>query len=174
MQQLTPTQIARLKQKFRNQRQSTVNRIDKSGKPIIFKLTFEEWLDLWVTSGHLDKMGRNAGCYVMSRRNDLGNYEMGNVFIQPVEQNISEGHRGIPKNRGDYTLRKGTKHSQATRDKMRQDRKGHKYQKPNTPIMTPTGEFSCVKEAAEYLGIRPEAIHYYKRKYPTEWYYIIK
>lgn len=172
MHNLTPTQITRLKAKFRNQRQSTTRRIDKLGKPIIFKLTFEEWLDLWIQSGHLDKMGRSGGCYVMSRKNDLGNYEIGNVFIQSVEQNLSEGHRGIPKNRGDHNLRKGTKHSQSTRDKMKKDRKGVKYQKANSPIMTPAGEFSCIKEASEYLSITPEAIHYFKRKYPHDWYYI--
>lgn len=172
MHNLTPEQISRLKKKFATQRQSTLRRIDRSGKPIIFKLTFDEWLNLWVTSGYLDKMGRSGGCYVMSRKNDLGNYELGNVFIQSVEQNLSEGHRGRPKNRGNHNLRKGVKHDQATKDRMKAERKGRKYQKANTPIMTPAGEFSCIKEASEYLSITPEAIHYFKRKYPSDWYYI--
>lgn len=174
MHNLTELQIRRYKKKFIVQRTTCLRRIDKAGKPIIFKLTFEEWLDLWISSGHINKMGRSAGCYVMSRKNDLGNYELGNVFIQPVEENIREGHKGLSKNRGDHNIRKGQKHSAATLAKMSAVHKGAVYQKPNTPIMTPAGEFSCIKEACEYLGITSPAIHYFKRKYPNDWYYVIK
>lgn len=51
------------------------------------KLTFEEWLQIWVDSGHLHERGRKRGQYVMSRVNDLGSYEVGNVFIQTGKQN---------------------------------------------------------------------------------------
>lgn len=174
MHNLTQRQLTRLKLKFRTQRQSTISRIDKSGKPIIFKLTFDEWLDLWMASGKIDLMGRTSGSYVMSRYNDLGDYEVGNVFIQPVEDNIRDGHKGLPKNRGNHNLRRGEKHTQATKDLMKKQRKGRSYQKKNTPIMTPAGEFATILEAAEYLNITPPAIHYFKRKYPNDWYYVIK
>ena len=172
MYNLSKEQIARYKQKWRIQRYNASLREDKKGKQIQFKLTFEEWLDIWMSSGKMDQMGRSKGMYVMSRRNDLGDYEVGNVFIQLNEKNLSEGHRGLSKNRGDHTIRKGEVHTEETKAKMSAAHKGFKYQKPNTPIMTPAGQFSCIKEACEYLGITSPAIHYFKRKYPTEWYYI--
>lgn len=169
---LTKKDLARYKQKYRIHRYNASLRLDRQGNPIQFNLSFDEWMDIWFTSGYVHLMGRSAGSYVMSRNNDIGNYEVGNVSIQPVEQNIREGHKGLSKNRGDHTIRKGVKHDQATKDQMSADRKGRKYQKPNTPIMTPAGQFDCIKEASEYLNITPEAIHYFKRKYPEEWYYI--
>ncbi len=57
-----------------------------------FKLSFEEWLSIWETSGKLDERGNRGGKYVMSRYKDRGAYEVGNVFIQPFSDNISEGN----------------------------------------------------------------------------------
>ena len=37
---------------------------------IDFKLSFEEWLDIWLQSGFYDKRGIGKGSYVMSRYND--------------------------------------------------------------------------------------------------------
>lgn len=54
------------------------------------RLTFEEWFDIWWTSGYWFKRGRGVGTYCMSRYNDLGDYEIGNVFIQTNEQNTRD------------------------------------------------------------------------------------
>lgn len=54
-------------------------------------LTFEEWYQIWLDSGHYHERGRNKGQYVMSRIGDQGNYEVGNVFIQKTEDNLSQG-----------------------------------------------------------------------------------
>jgi hypothetical protein len=57
---------------------------------IKMELTFEEWLDIWVSSGHWHERGSKTGQYVMSRVGDKGNYAIGNVFIQLATQNSSD------------------------------------------------------------------------------------
>jgi hypothetical protein len=54
---------------------------------IDFQLTFEEWWDIWQQSGKWNERGFRKGQYVMSRKNDIGPYAIGNVFIQLSEDN---------------------------------------------------------------------------------------
>ena len=56
---------------------------------ISFRLTFEEWMQIWSDSGKLSERGCRRTCYVMSRYNDDGAYEVGNVFIQRMDINSS-------------------------------------------------------------------------------------
>ncbi len=65
---------------------------------IEFNLTYEEWYDIWYKSGKWEQRGARKGQYVMSRYNDTGAYEMGNVFIQPHEENRREAMLGKPAN----------------------------------------------------------------------------
>lgn len=65
---------------------------------IMFNLTYEEWWDIWQQSGKWELRGPNKGQYVMSRYNDVGPYEIGNVFIQPSEENRREAMLGKPAN----------------------------------------------------------------------------
>ncbi len=66
-----------------------------SQRTIPFKLTFEQWYNIWQESGKWDHRGRGSGKYVMSRKNDKGAYEIGNVFIQSNARNVSDGRKGI-------------------------------------------------------------------------------
>jgi len=52
---------------------------------IEFKLTFEEWWDIW--KPHFHNRGRNKGQFAMCRTMDKGAYEVGNVRIDTVEGN---------------------------------------------------------------------------------------
>jgi len=61
---------------------------------IRFLLTFEEWMKIWLDSGHLSERGKYRGQYVMSRPGDRGPYAVGNVKIVTVEANIIEGKLG--------------------------------------------------------------------------------
>ena len=61
---------------------------------LAFTLTFEQWLKIWVESGHFMNRGRGAGKYCMSRFGDLGGYEIGNVHIQPCVENSREAAPG--------------------------------------------------------------------------------
>ena len=62
-----------------------------------FKLSFEDWINIWLESGHWNQRGNGKGKYNMSRINDTGAYKIGNVFIQSHEHNARDGHIGIPK-----------------------------------------------------------------------------
>ena len=70
---------------------------DKAGNRVEMSLKIGEWLWYWLESGHFDQRGTFAGGYVMSRRNDIGHYERGNVFIQSHSDNIRQGNLGVPK-----------------------------------------------------------------------------
>ena len=72
---------------FCDQRSRCRVRKDVDGNPIQFKLTFQEWLKIWEDSGKFHLRGKKIGQYCMSRINDKGHYEVGNVFIQLNSQN---------------------------------------------------------------------------------------
>lgn len=55
-----------------------------------FNLTFDEWFEIWDKSGYLDQYG----LYVMSRYEDKGHYEKGNVFIQSRKNNSLDACSG--------------------------------------------------------------------------------
>lgn len=75
--------------KYCNQKKVAIKSRD-----IEFLLTFDEWVDVWVKSGHWENRGRGIGKYCMSRIGDTGAYEIGNVFIQRYEKNVSDAQRG--------------------------------------------------------------------------------
>lgn len=53
-----------------------------------FELTFEEWWDIWVRSGHWFERGNRKGKFMMCRVSDYGAYRVGNVYIAKLEQNV--------------------------------------------------------------------------------------
>jgi len=61
---------------------------------IPFLLSFEEWLDIWLSSGMWHLRGKGKGSYVMSRIGDTGPYAIGNVYINTQEQNASDVNKG--------------------------------------------------------------------------------
>ena len=81
-------------EKYRTKKGSTKRRKDKNGDQIEFRLTFEEWCQIWLESGKIDQMGCRKGQYVMSRFNDIGHYEIGNVEIKTCSENSIEAHKG--------------------------------------------------------------------------------
>ena len=62
-----------------------------------FLITFEEWIDIWLKSGHWHERGHKRGQYVMSRYGDQGPYKVGNVFIQTCTANHLDSKLGVPK-----------------------------------------------------------------------------
>ena len=59
---------------------------------IEWKLTFDEWLDIWQSSGKLHLRGRTQGQYVMCRKGDTGPYSIDNVLIDLQANNNKDGH----------------------------------------------------------------------------------
>src|ERR1700691_4303747 len=64
---------------------------------IPFELTFNEWWDIWTSSGHWNERGRYRHQYVMARHGDVGPYAVGNVKIITNSENVKEvcGERSI-------------------------------------------------------------------------------
>ena len=77
--------------RFSQHKCRTKGRLDAAGNPIEFKLTFEQWWDIWQKSGKWNQRGNKRGQYVMSRKNDLGHYEIGNVEIIESIENVRRG-----------------------------------------------------------------------------------
>ena len=82
------------KLRYSQQKAQAKNRLDKNGDPILWKLSFEEWCDIWIQSGKWDQRGRGGNNYCMSRCNDIGHYEVSNVIIITNSQNVKEGQLG--------------------------------------------------------------------------------
>jgi len=92
---------------------------------IKFLLTFAQWLDIWEKSGHLEERGRRSGQYCMSRYGDIGDYAIGNVFIQLHSSNSSDGNKGKPSsNKGKLSPKKGIPISEDHKKKISEAKKG--------------------------------------------------
>ena len=68
-------------------------------------------------------------------------------------------------------MNKGIKRSPETIERMRASQLGNP-QIRGVPLQTPAGVFRNIGAAAEHYGVTKEAIHYFKKKYPEEYYYI--
>lgn len=86
--------IEQLKTAFEMQKWSVNHgKWDREGHRVQFKLTWVQWHRIWLKSGHLEERGRGKGKYCMSRVDDLGDYVVGNVFIQEFGKNVSDTHK---------------------------------------------------------------------------------
>ena len=86
-------------------------RVSAKDRGIPFRLSYEQWLDIWKQSGHFHERGRGRGKYCMSRPGDKGAYERGNVKIILFEANNVE-QICSPKTRAKLSaLRRGRKPS---------------------------------------------------------------
>jgi len=117
------------------------HRADANKRNIPFLISFEDWSNIWEQSGHWEERGRKSGQYCMSRYGDVGPYEVGNVFIQLHSANTSQAHKdkkvgpatdahkkanseSVTKWWADRKAAGLGKHTDETRQKMSQDRKG--------------------------------------------------
>lgn len=57
---------------------------------IRWSLSFQQWLLIWLESGHLDERGTASDQYCMSRIGDKGGYSWDNIIIQTNEANNKE------------------------------------------------------------------------------------
>jgi hypothetical protein len=74
-----------LLKKYNAKRSSTRARKDKAGNIIEFRLTFEQWCQLWADAGV-----RPAYPYVLSRKDDIGHYSIDNVYVSHNLYNVTE------------------------------------------------------------------------------------
>lgn len=90
---LTREELAKAKLSYRRKAGQCKHRQDRLGNPIEMRLTFEEWCHVWEESGHWGEWGVGRGKYCMSRYDDIGHYEIDNVFIQLHTENTAEEGR---------------------------------------------------------------------------------
>lgn len=121
---LTEAQLKFLLRKYKDHViRVSLRKPDRNGHKIEVKFTFDEWLAVWLQSGKLHLRGRGGGKFCMSRHNDLGDYEVGNVSIKSWEENSREAKLGRPGLKGRVSPTKGITWKQSTRDKRSQSAK---------------------------------------------------
>jgi hypothetical protein len=79
-----------VKQKYQNHKACAKRR------NIVFGLTFDEWYDIWLSSGKWEERGRGANAYCMCRYGDKGPYNKNNVYIATNADNGKEANTGRP------------------------------------------------------------------------------
>lgn len=91
---MTPTQGERSRKwRATPKGQYSVHKHNANVRGVEFNLTFEQWWSIWQKSGHWDKRGNRAGCYVMCRKGDEGPYAVGNVFIGKFDRNLRDARK---------------------------------------------------------------------------------
>lgn len=74
----------RLKRKFLTQRTNAKNR------GVAWDLSFDQWRNWWLATGHVDERGRLRGQWVMARPYDSGPYALGNLLCLRAEDNVTQ------------------------------------------------------------------------------------
>lgn len=92
---------------YEAKRKGVSKRKDRTGLVLEMRLTFDQWLDIWLESGKLVMRGLRKGQYCMARKQDLGHYEIGNVFIQLASENARDAKLGRPGLKGRVSPTKG-------------------------------------------------------------------
>jgi DNA-binding CsgD family transcriptional regulator len=64
-------------------------KVNAAHRGIGWNLKLWEWWTIWQESGKWNSRGREVGNYVMCRRGDTGDYEIGNVYIATVTHNCT-------------------------------------------------------------------------------------
>jgi hypothetical protein len=89
--------MKKVEKAYKKQIDNCKNKFDALGNPVEMRMTLQQFADEWTQSGHWDQRGNKLGEYCMARHNDIGHYEVGNVKIILIEENLSEGNKGRPK-----------------------------------------------------------------------------
>jgi len=165
---LTYEELQKAKRAYKAHRFNTPGRIDKRGNPILFLLTFEQWMNIWYSSGHWYERGRTKGKYVMSRNNDIGNYEEGNVSIITMDENLSEREWKISRTSElqrttASRIHKGKVVSEETKTKLSNT--------ASRKINTPEG-ITTAREYAKVKGVGASSIREWARLKKNGCYYI--
>lgn len=109
---LTDQELRSLRDAYNVQKKTQTRRKpDRNGHRIQVTMTFEEWLQVWGESGKLPLRGSGRGKFCMARKDDLGDYAVGNVEIKACEENSREA-------------KLGRSHTACVRDKMSTARAG--------------------------------------------------
>lgn len=155
----------------------TQHKSNAKQRGIEMRLTFEEWKEIWVSSGKWHERGRGAEKYCMCRIGDKGHYEAENVFIAQNKRNVSDGNTGkkIPdsvrakiskSNKGQsHPWSVGLKnpmHRPEVKEKISAATGGANHYKQRG-VVTPDGYFVTAKAAAIALNINKSTVEWRSR-----------
>ena len=71
--------------------------IDRNGNLVEFKITFEEWCEIFLEDNNYERYGSKLDDLCLSRNDDLGNYEYGNVkLVTNKINNLENRYRCYP------------------------------------------------------------------------------
>lgn len=174
--------IRQAKIKFRYQRARAIQR------GIDWELTFEQWFQWWMDTGHWDQRGKGFGKYVMSRYGDIGPYSLDNIFCQLDVENSREGAKKLKGVKKSEEFCKNLSIKLAGRPKPHQEGKLNRFHKDNLtddlrekikagaikrrkPVITPMGRFESLTIAAEAYKVDKGTIKYRMKIKPQEYYY---
>jgi hypothetical protein len=150
------------KEEMRSWRRDFTNhRYNAKGRKADFFLSFEDWMKLWLDSGHAHKRGRGKGKYCMARFGDQGPYTVGNVRITSMEDNLidqwkrPETLKKVQEALIGNAYAKGYKHTDESRFKMR---RSSAVAKP-VVCVNDGRQFISIKEAANFYGIKRHNIY---------------
>jgi len=114
---LTVEELRTLRDAYNVQKKTQARRKpDRTGHRIQVTMTFDEWLQVWIDSGKLHLRGNGRGKFCMARKDDLGDYAVGNVEIKACEENSREAKLGRPGMKGRASPTKGMTQSKASND----------------------------------------------------------
>lgn len=185
MNTLTKNELRLAKKRYNDQRAYCRGRIDKLGNPIEFRLTFDQWLNIWLSSGHYHERGSRRAQYVMSRYNDLGHYEVGNVAIKTSCENHQENKSSDhwkAKNSERFNSPEFQSNHKAAMEKVFesqewQDRNLAATRLANSKPISCNGQvYASLKEASELAPTNVKDKRYWLntqiKKYPELYYYV--
>lgn len=168
--------IKQLKIYYNRQRNNLRWQRKINGQPILWQLTFEQWLLAWQQSGHLEQRGVKQGSYCLARKDLLGDYTPDNIQVIPVSQSCQRLTKNKPSHRRGKQgcINQGLKRDTLTRQRMSQAQRDNPSPKRRVPlpVMTPYGAYTSVVEASQSIGISCPGIYYHLRKNPLQWHYI--
>jgi hypothetical protein len=91
---LSDAKFRRARRAYSTQKSNTLKRKDRNGNPIEWLFTFDEWIEIWLKSGHWHQRGNRRGQYCMARFGDVGPYAPWNVEIKLHSENTIEAQKG--------------------------------------------------------------------------------
>jgi hypothetical protein len=164
----------------------TQHKSNAKRRGIEFKLTLDEWKQIWIDSGKWDQRGRGADKYCMCRIGDQGCYEVGNVFIGLGKINVRDGNLG--KTDSEETKRKKSEaskgkpkpwaagknsvmHRPEVKAKMSIAVGGSNNYRAKT-VVSPFGVFGSTTEASKELNIPAVTIQWRCRHNKSGWSYL--
>jgi hypothetical protein len=110
--ELTTEELQAAQRSYEGKKKGIWRRKDRTGLQLEMRLTFDQWLSIWLESGKILMRGVWKGQYCMARKGDLGHYEVGNVFIQLASENARDAKLGRPGLKGRVSPTKGMKQTE--------------------------------------------------------------